>query len=67
MSPEQAEGKLVDARSDVFAFGIVLYEMVCGQRPFRGDTTLATLAATLQATPEPPRQLRHESRGRWNS
>ena len=60
MSPEQAEGKLVDARSDVFAFGIVLYEMVCGQRPFRGDTALAMLAATLQATPEPPRQRRHE-------
>ena len=60
MSPEQAEGKPVDARSDVFAFGIVMYEMVCGQRPFRGDTALAMLAATLQATPEPPRQRRHE-------
>ena len=60
MAPEQAEGKSVDARADVFAFGIVLYEMLCGQRPFRGDTTLALLAATLQATPEPPRHLRHD-------
>jgi dienelactone hydrolase len=60
MAPEQAEGKPVDARADVFAYGIVLYEMLCGQRPFRGDTTLALLAATLQATPEPPRHLRHE-------
>jgi formylglycine-generating enzyme required for sulfatase activity/dienelactone hydrolase/predicted Ser/Thr protein kinase len=60
MSPEQAEGRPVDVRSDVFAFGIVLYEMVCGRRPFRGDTALAMLAATLQATPKPPRQLRHD-------
>ena len=60
MAPEQAEGKPVDARADVFAFGIVLYEMVCGQRPFRGDTTLAMLANILQATPEPPRHLRRD-------
>ena len=60
MSPEQAEGKPVDARSDIFAFGIVLYEMVCGQIPFRGDTTLAALASTLQGTPEPPSHLRRE-------
>jgi eukaryotic-like serine/threonine-protein kinase len=63
MSPEQAEGKTVDTRSDVFAFGIVLYEMVCGERPFRGDTTLGVLAATLQATPAPPRQRRHDVPG----
>jgi dienelactone hydrolase/predicted Ser/Thr protein kinase len=60
MAPEQAEGKPVDARADVFAYGIVVYEMVCGRRPFRGDTTLAMLAATLQATPEPPRHFRRD-------
>jgi serine/threonine protein kinase len=53
MSPEQASGKQVDARSDVFAFGIILYEMVAGRRPFRGDTATEILARILEADPEP--------------
>jgi eukaryotic-like serine/threonine-protein kinase len=57
MSPEQAEGKRVDARSDIFSFGTVLYEMVTGTRAFRGDSSASTLAAVLSTDPTPPSQI----------
>src|SRR5207245_1284602 len=53
MSPEQAEGKTVDARSDIFSFGSVLYEMVTGRRAFHGDSKLSTLSAILKEEPKP--------------
>ncbi|OFW08702.1 MAG: hypothetical protein A3H96_08545 [Acidobacteria bacterium RIFCSPLOWO2_02_FULL_67_36] len=53
MSPEQAQGKPADARSDIFSFGAVLYEMVTGRRPFRGDTSISTLAAVINEDPQP--------------
>ncbi len=57
MSPEQAEGKKVDARSDIFSFGSVLYEMVTGGQAFHGDTKASTLAAILKDNPRPVNQL----------
>jgi len=58
MSPEQATAKKVDARSDVFSFGSLLYEMVTGRRAFAGATGPEALAATLSTDPRPPSELR---------
>jgi serine/threonine protein kinase len=57
MSPEQAEGKKVDARSDIFSFGAVLYEMVTGQKAFQGESKMSTLMAVLKQEPKPISQL----------
>jgi serine/threonine protein kinase len=57
MSPEQAQGKALDARSDIFSFGTVLYEMATGRRAFKGDSTPAVLAAVIAEEPRAPREL----------
>jgi serine/threonine protein kinase len=83
MSPEQADGHAVDARSDIFSFGAVLYEMVTGRRAFGGDSKLSTLASVLHSEPTPlnqtgqtvPREveriigrcLRKDPQRRWQS
>ena len=83
MSPEQAEAKSIDARSDVFSFGCVLYEMLTGQRAFGRGTRISTLAAILKDEPKPitefvpglPREverlvercLRKETARRWQT
>ncbi|MFN7938332.1 MAG: protein kinase [Bryobacteraceae bacterium] len=53
MSPEQAQGKPVDARADIFAFGALLYELLSGRRAFRGPTVVATLMSVLRDEPAP--------------
>src|SRR2546422_531764 len=57
MSPEQAEGKKIDARSDIFSFGSVLYEMITGRRAFLGDSRTSTLSAILHQEPKPLAEL----------
>jgi eukaryotic-like serine/threonine-protein kinase len=53
MSPEQARGEKVDARTDIFSFGIMLYEMIAGRMPFAGSTVYETIAAILSQEPPP--------------
>ena len=83
MSPEQAEGKPVDHRSDIFSFGALLYEMLTARRAFQGESTVSTLAAILTTDPAPlsadasglPRELvrivsrcmRKQPEKRWQS
>ena len=83
MSPEQAEGKKIDVRSDIFSFGSIMYEMLTGKRAFHSDTMVSTLSAILRDEPEPAgpilddvhgnlegiisRCLRKDPDRRWNS
>ena len=60
MSPEQARGQQVDARSDLFSFGTTLYEMLTGKLPFEGKTATDLLSAIIRDEPEPPSQVNAE-------
>jgi eukaryotic-like serine/threonine-protein kinase len=67
MSPEQAEGKKVDVRSDIFSFGALLYEMVSGRKAFPGDSKMSTLSAILREEPKPVSQLIEGLPMSWNA
>ncbi len=57
MSPEQARSDDLDVRSDIFSFGVVLYEMATGKKPFTGTNVVTTLHAVINAKPAPPRSV----------
>ncbi len=67
MAPEQVEGKVLTPSADIYALGVVLFEMVTGALPFKGDTTLATIFKRLNEPPPPPRSLVPELDEQWEN
>ena len=60
MSPEQAEGKTVDNRTDIFSLGVVLYEMATGEAPFKGETKISVITSIIRDTPPPVSEINDE-------
>jgi Tol biopolymer transport system component len=60
MSPEQAEGRMVDHRSDIFSLGVILYEMASGRRPFSGDTDVSLISSIIKDSPRPLSEVKRD-------
>lgn len=67
MSPEQLEGRPATPASDIYALGLVMYELVTGARPFQGDTPISAALKRLTETPVPPRKFQPGLSGSWES
>jgi CHASE2 domain-containing sensor protein/predicted Ser/Thr protein kinase len=67
MSPEQVQSQKVDARSDVFSLGIILYELLTGKKPFTGDTPSSVMFAVINADPAPPSTIDAKLHTAWDT